>query len=182
MSKLTEGGVMIVALAIPGLIIEEDLRFLYQVALTAAPGGEFVELGTFKGRSCAILCYAAGAREQTPWTIDDYSYTVASSAEIVTANLHAYGLAAHIIVGDSRKPPAGIGAVSCLFIDSTHTAEHFRAEAAAWLPKIVKGGVVVCHDYQHTKWHEMRAVIDETFGHGWTRLGVARSMIAFRKS
>lgn len=169
------------ALSIPGLIVEEELRFLYRTACTAPRGGEFVELGAFKGRSCSILCHVAGQQGQLPWSIDDYSYMVHSSPEVVTKNLHGFGLAAHVLKADSRTVPLGIGAVACLFIDSQHIAAQITAEYAAWAPKIIKGGIVICHDYQGTKWTEMKAAIDGLFGDGWKRLGTQKSMIAFRR-
>lgn len=169
------------ALAIPGLIVEEELRFLYRQAC-AAPTGEFVELGAYKGRSCSVLCHAAGQQRRIPWSIDDYSYKSPSSPETVTKNLHAFGLAAHVLKADSRKVPAEIGPVACLFIDSQHVAAQITAEYAAWTPKLLPGAVVICHDYQGTKWTEMKAAIDGLFVRGWQRLGTQKSMVAFRRT
>ena len=170
-----------VALAIPGLVIEEELRFLYRMAMSAPEGGEFVELGTYRGRSCALLCYAAAVRGQIPWTVDDYSYKTPCSPQEATKRLHALGLAAYVVRGDSRAVPDGLGRVSFLFIDSHHVPEQIAAEMAAWTPRLLPGAVMACHDYEHTKWREMKAAIDGLFAKGWQRLGQAGSMVAFRR-
>ncbi len=170
-----------VADLIPGLATEAELRFLYRQAVSAPEGGELVELGTFKGKSLSVLCHAAGRRGQIPWSIDDYSYMVACSPQLVGKHLRAYGLSARVIEGDSREVPAGFERVSFLFVDTHHVAAQITAEMAAWAPLVISGGIVVCHDYEHTKWHEMKTAIDSLFADGWERLGQECSMIAFRK-
>lgn len=166
--------------AIHGLITEAEAGFLFRAAASATPGGDFVELGTYLGRSCSVLCHASARWGRIPWTIDDYSYKNPCSPETTSKNLRRAGLNAHVIRGDSRKVPAEIKTVSMLFVDSLHLPDHFNAECDAWLPLVIKGGVVVCHDYEHTKWHEMKPAIDARF-RKWEKVGQETSMIAFRK-
>jgi predicted O-methyltransferase YrrM len=166
--------------SIKGTILEAESRFIFRNAITAKLGGEIVELGTYLGKSCSVLCHVAAGLGKLPYTIDDYSYKNPTSPEIVGKNLRRLGLNAHIIKSDSCIVPDGVKSVSVLFIDSLHTAEHFNAECDVWLPRVVRGGVVICDDYEHTKWREMKSAIDARLG-TWHKLGQETKMIAFRK-
>lgn len=173
-----------VALGIPGLVTEEELAFLATAAMQAPAGGEIVELGTYLGRTCSVLAHAAARRGALPWTIDDYSYKSPCDPVRVRKHLAAFGLAAHVLKADSRAVPEEIKQVAFLFVDSLHIATHFTAEMAAWLPYIVPGGIICCHDYVGTKWGQMQAVIDKHFRNAntaWQYLGQARSMVAFKR-
>lgn len=168
------------ATKIMGLIDEAEIEFLYTSSAQSVKGGDFVELGTYLGRSCSVLCYVAASRGKIPTSIDNYQYRLTCNENRAWKSISAFGLNANLVRADSRNVPDGIKNVSALFIDSTHTKEHFSAEAKAWLPHVLSGGVVICHDYSSQEWPEMRPVIDATFQH-WHRIGTAGRMIAFKK-
>jgi len=170
-----------VAEKITGLTTTEEAEFIFRCATQSVAGGEFVELGTYLGRSCSVLCHVAAGRGLIPTTIDNYLYRLENNAHETWRNLVAYGLNANVIHGYTTDIPDGVKAVSVLFVDSTHTAEHFAKEMAAWLPLVKKGGVVICHDYSSPEWPEMRPAIDSQFARGWKALGTSGRAIGFKR-
>jgi len=178
------------ALAIPGQLHPRELARLYWFALQTPSGLPMVELGTFQGRTAAMLCAAANKTNSEVVTIDDYTQDQAFGskspkeyAEMTTTNLAALGFEPRIIIGDSATVPAGIEQVGLLFIDSEHTPERFNAECDAWLPLLVGGGILACHDYNCPIWAEMTPTINERIGSRtdeWEYLGLEIWLIGFR--
>jgi len=162
-------------MVIPGLMSEDEALLLYDVA-AAAPAGVAVELGTYQGRSAAIIARARGG---TVISIDNYSYINAPVIGQPAQKLRKYGLRVDFRQGDSRIVPDDIGDVALLHVDSDHTAAHVTAELDAWLTHIIPGGVVLFHDYGDT-YPDVKAVAD-AFMAGYERIGSARRLAAFRK-
>ena len=90
---------------------------------------------------------------------------------------------ASVVRGDTTVVPLFVGQVALLFIDSEHTRDRLFKELRAWGPKLMKGAIVVLHDYGSTKWGEMGPAIDEAFRRTerWERVGLERRMVAFRR-
>lgn len=172
--------VMRVANKITGLISDDEIRFLYNTAKLANPIGEFVELGTYQGRSCSVLCHVAAQYGKIPYTIDNYKYKLLAKPNITLHNLGAFGLSARILEQDTRKAVDTIKQVSVLYVDSDHFAKQFNAEMDTWLPLLVDGGIIICHDYG-AEWKEMKPAIDARLAIGFGRVGLVERMIAFRK-
>jgi predicted O-methyltransferase YrrM len=190
------------AMAIPGRCWAEELAFLHQLALMAPAGLPMIDLGTFQGRTAAMLCAVAQDTGSEVVTIDNYVHDGAFTghykalvedpdygkspeeyAEMTRENLASLGLMARVIIGDSAVVPEGIEKVGLLFIDSEHTRERFNAECDAWLPLIVKGGILACHDYEQVQWPQMTPAIDDRIGEDeWERLGLVNWLVAFKKN
>lgn len=173
------------ALLIPGATFPNEVSFLYHMALRAPSYSTYVELGTYKGRTLTVLTYAAQNRRSKMVSIDNYQYEEDScSLEEVRKNLEKNNLenSVRLIEGDSRQRPEDITSVGLLFVDSCHTKKHFDAEMLAWLDRVQKYGVVVCHDYNSPRWLEMTEAIDGWFKNkNYRYLGLERRMIAFQK-
>jgi len=168
---------------IPGQTTASELQFLVHLAGIAPLGGRIVELGTYHGRTAAALCLGGGAANVI--TIDDYSCREATGGSrptptSVRGNLAALNYAAQVVCGDSRIVPPGIDRVTLLYVDSEHTRVQFDAEMAAWLPHVVSGGIVACHDYDSPTWLEMTGAVSAWLGR-WGYIGLVRRMIAFRR-
>jgi predicted O-methyltransferase YrrM len=54
-----------------------------------------------------------------------------------------------------------------VFIDAGHTYEEAKQDIKAWLPLVMKGGIICGHDYYHISdmWPEVRQAVDDLFGH-----------------
>ena len=162
----------------------EEIRFLAALAQAAPHDGAIVDLGTYHGRSAAALCEAVGGRGRRIVTIDDYSCAEATgprpTREEVWQTMALWGYEPRILDADSRIVPAGIDRVALLLVDTKHVRVQFDAEMTAWLPLVVKGGIVACHDYGSPTWTEMTGAITAWLG-GWERIGLVHRLIAFRK-
>ena len=71
--------------------------------------------------------------------------------------------------------------VSMVFVDGDHSYEGCKADIEAWLPHIRTGGIIAFHDYQKSKWPDVRRVVDEMMTHKEQIANVGR-MVAYRVS
>lgn len=55
----------------------------------------------------------------------------------------------------------GNGSLAFCFIDAAHDYESAKADIAAWLPKVRKGGILAGHDFQH---EPVKRAVKEAFG------------------
>lgn len=184
------------AMATPGLCVESEMSFLYELACQAPPGLPMIELGTHRGRSTVILCAAALHSGTDVITIDNYIHDAIFRdkrrshlppeyhAGSVKENLRKVGLQAQIVIGDSAVVPNGLVRIGLLFIDSEHTRERFFKELDTWLPLLVEGGIAAFHDYKQPSWPEMTPAINERFvgrPDEWDYLGRKIWLIGFRR-
>jgi len=60
------------------------------------------------------------------------------------------------------------GSLDLVFLDADHSYEGVRADIAAWLPKVRKGGWIGGHDYDNGEpgydFSGVRKAVDEAFG------------------
>jgi len=200
---MKEEEVVRAATDIPGRCWPVELAFLHQLALMAPPGLPMIELGTFQGRTAAMLCAVAQETGSEVITIDNYVHDGAFTghykaldndpdygkrpqeyAELTRKNLTSLGFEARVVIGDSSIVPEGIEEIGFLFIDSEHTAYRFKRECDAWLPLMVTGGILACHDYEQPQWTEMTPAINERIRskpEQWEYLGLVNWLVGFRK-
>ena len=176
-------------MTVPGLTRLEELTFLYDTAMQAIERSQFVELGTYLGRTLTVLAYVAQIKHSPLLSIDNYSYDNRCSLAQVRANLIEVGMEKSLekgkivlVDGDSRQRPGTLTDIGLLFVDSLHTRQHFDAEMNVWLGAVRQNGIVICHDYNSPTWLEMTGAINHwLINKHYERLGVARRLIAFRK-
>lgn len=190
---------------IAGWLTKGEGQMLYDAALAVTPG-RIVELGSYCGRSTACLAMGvrdSGEAEFAVVTIDTHkgspehqkgkkyfrreTYRNASvnTLPLLMANLQMLGIEEYVdvLVGDSvlaahydRKDVHP----SLLFIDAQHTESAVRQDVSAWLPKVVKGGIVMFHDYG--AWPGVTKVVDEMIEFGeLAKMDQEGSLIACRK-
>jgi predicted O-methyltransferase YrrM len=73
---------------------------------------------------------------------------------------------AHVMrLGESKEAGAKfVGAVDFIFVDGGHGREEVIGDIRAWLPHLVKGGVIAFHDYHNRALAGVRTGVDETIG------------------
>lgn len=157
-----------VAAATKGFLPDDEAEALHAAALDA-PGGPFLEVGSYCGKSSVWLGAAARVRGTVLFTVDHHRGSEENQAgwehhdlELVDPatgrmdtlpflrrTLAAAGLEDVVIavVG----PSATIGAwwaspLGLLFVDGGHADEVVRADEAAWLHHVRPGGVLAIHD------------------------------------
>ena len=176
---MIEDEAVTVSLSVPGLCCEDEIQFLYGLALNAPMGLTFVELGTYQGRTAAVLCAAAEEVDSQVVTISNVP------EEGVEDRLSRLGFYPRVVIGDSAVIPNGVHRISLLFIDSEHTREQLYKELDTWLPLLVQGGILAFHDYNENGHGKvMTPAIDERIRNKtdeWEYLGLARWLIGFRR-
>lgn len=86
------------------------------------------------------------------------------------------------ILGDSKE----VGkewdkGVDLLFVDGDHSKDGIEGDINAWLPHVVNNGIVVFHDYENTKWDEVKPAVDKAMK-DYEIIGLSNRIIAFRKT
>lgn len=157
------------------LTTAEKIKLMELAAV--ANGGVFVEIGSYLGSSSCFISAGikkAGGRARLycvdTWrndsmnegprdTFDEFIKNVGGYAELITpVRENSVSAAENFENG-----------INFLFIDGGHSYEEVKADAEAWLPKVVSGGVVIFHD---CGWAEgVKKVVREvaapvTTGHG----------------
>ena len=158
-----------VADATKGFLPDDEAEALYDVALSMAPVGLLLEVGTYCGKSATWLGAAAQAAGGHVVTVDHHRGSEENQAgwewhdpELVDPEsglmdtlpffrrtMHAAGLedAVTAIVGRSATVASWWCApLALLFIDGGHAAEHCIADYRGWSPFVMPGGLLAIHD------------------------------------
>lgn len=157
-------------LEVPGWMSDEELRHLHERARTTA--GRIVEVGCYLGRtSCAILAALKDGSRLTCVDTWDGRGTSAdppqNQMELFYQHIGERKLPMPRVFGCDSVTGAGMyaaGSADWIFIDASHDYESVKADIAAWLPKLRKGGLISGHDYG-TDWPGVTRAVAEAFGH-----------------
>lgn len=153
----------------PGLIEVPCMQTLRALAAEVPADEAIVELGSFMGRSTAILALGAseghGAQvhafdpwEDGPEVDSSYAATAPTVADYRLPETRAAFDAHMMRTGASEQVTAHVctavegakaydgPAVGLLWVDALHDYDSVVADLKAWLPKMAKAAVVVLHD------------------------------------
>lgn len=174
--------------SIHGLMSDAELDWLVSCC-NAAADGYVVELGTFCGRSAAVMAVEAG---RTVHTFDTYHYkkgpykpnAIKNQRRIEQHNVHGV----KFYTRDTCAPPiAAVQEPAVLFIDSEHTAERVHRELSIWLPLLARTqySVLVLHDLGHPKFKGYTEYLEKEIfprlkEQGWADLGRVDTLHAWR--
>lgn len=120
--------------------IQGHLPTLHE-AVAARPGARVLELGVRWGTSTACLLAAAEEVDGHVWSVD--------IAQPAVPDWWAGTGRWTLTVGDDLDPAVAAAQpaeVDVLFLDTSHVYEHTLAELAEYVPRVVPGGAVLCHD------------------------------------
>lgn len=162
---------------IPGWLSDEEAALLASAAKQVAPGQCIVELGSYCGRSAAVLANAAvdgvciycidkwegapedsfrvGCARRNGW-IEALAlrggHHIGMSALEFESNMKAAGLLftrVFPIVSDSAEAAehTTLPPVGLLYIDADHSQEAAARDFRAWQPHLAPGAAVFFHDY-----------------------------------
>ena len=152
---------------------------LYRRLVADCPtDGRIVEVGSWKGKSTAFLLVEAWNKSPRIeiYAVDTWlgSEEHAGKECIKNGTLYDQFLAnvkpvsrqlvplrMSSLKGANFFPDRSIDAV---FIDAAHDYENVKADIAAWLPKVKKGGVIAGHDYM-CGWPGVDRAVAEAFDH-----------------
>ena len=141
-----------------------DYDHLYdEIAETIPDGGQFVEIGTWRGKSLAYMLDALKQREKqvAVWGVDHYEGSPEALNLQQMARLHDIHAECQANLSrleypfrliKSRSVPAAEqfadGSLDAVFIDGGHSYEDVSADLKAWAPKVKPGGILAGHDLQ----------------------------------
>lgn len=190
---MTVDDMLELARAVEGWMSDDELAWLFGRAARVPPGGRWVEVGVWKGRSAvAVACglppgcrlaladhfrgspseLATGHKQAAEPGLPVFREFAATLAGIVSRRPD---LAVEVYVADSAVAAAGLGPASCdaVFIDGDHEAAAVARDLEAWARCLVPGGLLAGHDYNYPGVRAALEGVAVTTGPGsiWVREG-----------
>ena len=142
-------------------------------------GSKIVEVGSWKGKSIAYLGVEIinSGKDIKVDAVDTWSEMVSESYHktdvyVQTKTLFALFVSniapVSEVVTPVRKasleaaPMYKDGSLDVVFIDACHEYDCVKADIAAWLPKVKKGGYLAGHDYPWSAGDAVKRAVDES--------------------
>jgi predicted O-methyltransferase YrrM len=139
-----------------------------------APEFRGAEIGVLTGRTSAFLlahfpklemlsvdpwCETYNGPTTTNMTQDKYEQTYHDVCKL----LERYGDRSQIVRGSSLDAVKLVeqGTLSFVFIDADHCYDSVWDDLSAWYPKVVAGGMLICHDYGSERFPEVKPAFDD---------------------
>lgn len=149
-----------------------DLQSLFLAARYGWGEGVIVEVGSYHGRSAIAL--AAGSKaagREKVYCVDPHTE---GTREIFLRNIAGAGVGEQCVpvAAVSEDAVRGFGhAVRLVFIDGDHRYESVKKDIAAWIPRVIDGGIIAFHD---SNWPDVaRAAAELLASGGFTREGIS---------
>lgn len=190
-----------------GWLQDDAAKFLDELVLaTAELAGDFLEIGSWYGRSSVVIGLRVkelGGRLYCvdTWNTKNWDAIARQLPEGRTkfiweeeggdplkkfiSNIEATGLRSVIVplVGTSESfKETWVTALRFIFIDGCHYYDFVRKDAT-WREFLTIGGIIAFHDYTNTKWGGVRIAIDEEMDSDdrFEEAGVGQSIKAFKR-
>lgn len=152
---------------------------LYVAMVQRAPAieAQFVEVGSWLGRSAALMAVEIINSKKginfvcvDPWTdggpdLRETAYYTQLTKPVYDTFLENIRPVRHVVTPLRMTSLEGAtkfadGEIDFLMLDGDHSYEAVKADIAAWLPKMKKGGVISGDDYL---WPGVKRAVDEVF-------------------
>lgn len=175
---------------IPGMYGRNEGGFLYRLARRK---GNLVEIGSYMGRTTAIMLQAAAVWGASLTSIDNFTTTqpgipIPATPAKWRNYLKAAGLEPPELLAMTSTQAAKRyeKPISLLFIDGDHAYRTVRSDLRNWTPKIQVGGYLLLHDmFFHSVNGVCRAVVEwwkePKPPDRWKCLGLVGYTIAFAR-
>jgi Methyltransferase domain len=180
---------------VEGWLTDDQAALLAEAAAATPPGGQIVEIGSFRGRSTIALARAAppttmivaidphAGTDRGPGEIDGYTEAAAADREAFERNLREAGVVTrvrHVSEYSDLAHDCVAGAVHLLFIDGAHRYSPARGDVRDWGAKVVDGGTMVIHDSFSSIGVTTAILRELAFGRRFRYLGRSRSLAMYR--
>lgn len=169
-------------MTIEGLGTQDGVASLIGYAKEAPPEGLVVELGVYRGRCTAALCWICG--DKRVLAIDNWSMNSYGGGDemIAVRNLASLGFNPRVHTGVSHVVPDGVDEVGLLVIDSDHTGPTLSRELDVWMPLLRSDAVVVLDDVNARRFPTMFEVVQQRFqAPEWEKLGEVDDLVGFKR-
>jgi hypothetical protein len=162
---------------IHGWMTRRELEWLYATAGDLPPGGTWVELGVWKGRS--LFTVAMGLPRDSRLVAVDHFAPITTTLPFVPTRSWVYDhfqvvltavkrLRSDLQIDVRHDDTAGSaahfadGTVDVVFIDADHSGWGLARDVAAWLPKLKADGLLCGHDFSDG-FPELQRIVNEMF-------------------
>jgi hypothetical protein len=182
---------------IEGWLTPAQAQVLFDAAGTVAPGGQIVEIGSFRGRSTVALALGAPAgvdivaidphagNDRGPQEIQGYETEAAGDHEAFLANLARAGVAErirHVRAFSSDAHGEVAGAVDLLWVDGAHRFGPARDDVRRWGDRVVGGGRMLVHDSWSSVGVTAALLSTVCFSRRWRYDGRTGSLAAYTRA
>lgn len=134
-----------------------------RIARYMRPGGRFVEVGSWMGKSIAYMA-AVAPKDISLFAVDTFKGSPEEEIHtreidriggdlraVYDANLRALNIHERITTLQLTSLEAAAtfhdASLDAVFIDAAHTFDSVKEDIEAWLPKVRRGGILAGHDY-----------------------------------
>lgn len=140
------------ATSVEGWLSDAQGEALFEAA-SRVTAGAIVEIGSWKGRSTIWLAHGAAAAGRQVYAVDPHEHSRedpdARTLDAFRANVASAGVSdvvLPIVMRSEHAVRVIVEPVGLLFIDGDHSPEGARRDFELWLPRVMAGGLVMCHD------------------------------------
>lgn len=180
-------------LRIDGWLSREEGLILYHLAKIANQNHPIVEIGSFQGKSTIFIASALKEkRENVVYAIDPHKGSVKAGKKeykptlrLLAHNIKKFKVNKFVILIPKTSEEASIKwkkPISFLFIDGLHEYNYIKQDLTLWLPYLIDGGIVACHDAFTPYPGVFQAVEEEILGSSdYYDIGYVNSIIFARK-
>ena len=153
---------------IQGGFSESDMEILKEDIEKLKPGDIYVEIGTDEGRSARVAHEYADPEVLKMWVdIHDplpHSLSIGRGPWMEQEGMVGLNKTGFYVHGDADNFAKAVGKrrfISLMFIDGHHDYESVKANTLNWEKMMIKGGVILFHDYDH---EDTKRWLDEHYG------------------
>jgi predicted O-methyltransferase YrrM len=180
---------------VEGWMSPDQARRLYDAAARTEPGGQIVEIGSFRGRSTIVLASAASrgvqivaidphaGNDRGPQEIDGYAAEAATDHDVFNRNLAAAGVSdqvRHVRAFSDAAHGEVDGDIATLYIDGAHRYAPARADIRDWGQRVAPGGTMLIHDSFSSVGVTLAIIRELMFGNRFRYVGRSRSLTEYR--
>lgn len=147
---------------IPGFLFKEEAEKLWQFASSLRKGETILEIGSFCGRSSVILAEAAKQKKLNLVCVDSFilkDKVINPEGAFRHDVLKSYPFVQLKKIDSGKLVKEWFEDIHYLFIDGDHTKKGISIDLA-WTNKLVPGGLVSFHDYNHPHYSDLKMILE----------------------